>query len=108
MGCLRTSKRIIKSVAQRVKPMLVKSAVDVVRAIEVMSADDPVGFWTSDTKRAAALAVIKSEATRLGNVVPNRTYGLLLEYALEAVMGDEDEDELGQDDPNFEAELEAA
>jgi len=97
MGCKKKTTQILKRVAQGLKPVLVKHAVNMVGIVQKASTADP-SFWTNDTKRRAVFSSVKAEAQGLGLDLPNRTFMLLVEYAVEAVKGPDDESDLGADD----------
>jgi len=104
MGCVRKTKVIVKGIAKQLKPLLVKRAVNIVTALNRMSDEEPL-FWTNSMKRKVALGVIKQEAEDLQVEIKESTTRLLMEFAVEAVKGPEDESDLGDDDSG---DLEAA
>ena len=97
MGCKKKTITIVKGIAAQLKPHLVRHAVDMVTQIEKYSAEDPL-FFTDDVKRRMCGAAIKAEAREAGEDLAGRTVNLLVEFAVEAVKGPEDESDLGEDD----------
>jgi hypothetical protein len=97
MGCKKTVVKIAKRVGEEVGPALVRFAVDSVRVVERASVEDP-DFWTSDTKRRAVGNAIVGEAKETGKELRARTVNLLTEFAVEAVKGPDDEQDIGIDD----------
>lgn len=97
MGCKKKTTQILKRIAAGLKPVLVEYAVSTVAGIEAAALEDPA-FWTNSQKRSAAFGMVKTRAKQLANELPNRTIGLLIEFAVEAVKGPDDESDLGKDD----------
>jgi len=98
MGCKRTTVAIIKRIAAEVTPVLVQTAVGAVKTVEIAAEQDPA-FLTNEVKRKIVGDTILAQAKRNGLAdLKQRTVNLITEFAVEAVKGDDDENELGMDD----------
>ena len=100
MGCIKSTKKILRKIAQEITPYLIQFAVDKVKEAEATA----VAYNSLDSTMAAypkaevVSELIQMEAAAQGVDLSNRRVNLLREFAVEAVKGDEDESELGQDD----------
>lgn len=100
MGCIKSTKKILREIAKEITPHLIKFAVDKVRAVEEVAAAFPHNDtnYTAFDKGEIVSNMIEVEAAASGIDLPRRRVNLLREFAVEAVFGDEDESELGMDD----------
>jgi len=97
MGCKKTTIAIAKRLGTEVGAVLIRKAVGAVKAVEELSADDPQ--WIDGReKRAAVLNYLRIEAKATGQELKRSVAGLLVEFAVQAVKGPDDESEIGIDD----------
>ena len=96
-GCKKTIVTIAKRVGKEVGAGLIRFAVDVVTVVQefVTEGGDP---FTGSEKRTVAFNTIKARAVKEGKELPDRTLNLVLETAVEAVKGPDDESSIGIDD----------
>ena len=97
MGCKKKTMTILKRIGKELKPILVQTAINMVKQVEEMAVADPM-FFTNDAKRKIVAAGIVTEAAKGGAKLPGRTVNLLVEFGVEAVKGPDDESDLGLDD----------
>lgn len=104
MGCIKSTKQILKKIADEITPYLIKFAVDKVKEVEqTAQAYDGLSFSMSEFPKAEVVSsLIQMEAAAQGVDLSTRRANLLREFAVEAVKGDEDESELGLDDSDSE------
>lgn len=97
MGCKRTIVQIAKRVGKEVGAALIRYAVDVVGIVEDFTHTGGDPFRGSE-KREVAFNAIKARSVKEGKELPDRTLNLVLETAVEAFKGPDDESSIGLDD----------
>jgi len=97
MGCKKTTVKIAKRVGAEVGAVLLRKAVGAVTAVETLAREDP-DWWASRSKRDAVADYLRIEAKATGQELQRRVANLVVEFAVEAVKGPDDESEIGIDD----------
>ena len=102
MGCIKTTKKILKVVAQAITPALLEYVVTAVSVLDGAGKSSPDVF-TNEVKRDAAFVAIRKRWKDDTGVEPkDHLVNLLLEYAVTALRSDENEKALGTDDRSYE------
>ena len=102
MGCIKTTKKILKGVAQAITPALLEYGVTAVSVLDGAGKSSPDVF-TNEVKRDAAFVAIRKRWRDDTGVEPkDHLVNLLLEYAVTALRSDQDETTLGADDRDTE------
>ena len=98
MGCIKTTKKIIKGIAQAITPALLNYGVTAVSVLDGAGKSNPDVFTNEVKRQAAFVAIRKRWRDDTGADPKDHLVNLLLEYAVTALKGPEDETTLGEDD----------